>query len=545
MADNQVNVTTPSTNGKVNVTATTTTINTTATNTEALYYSNLSKNWAIKMDGKVLDEDYSSKYYASIAEQNAQSTTENAQICTSLNDTITSNFNSYSESLSNQLDNSLSSIQEQEQTSLTNLRDKESVAIESITTANTNSLADISTAQNEATNAVSDTKAKSITELEETKSTIITELETKGQSERDSIQADTELTASYRDEAKQSAEDSKYWAEISTAGQIQADWEQTDTQSKAYIQNKPDLTLKADVSYVDTELSEKQDKLTAGTGIAISDDNVISNTGANTDLSNLTSEGEKHFLNKTQLTNCILEAPNGVATYEGNTITVKAGLKVLMPNGINADGTFKNIEYTVPEDISYTTTSSGSNMLLLRSNGTCVATARQYYFRQNYTPSATTGWWYNTYKNQCYYTDGSSWNVASVPVVPILIAKELYPIQDFKTLQPVNLIKTSDYEYICGLGMPSNRHLTLTLGASGSTYTAPANGYYSVSKKVTAADQYLYFSSNTVEATVHSVASSNNLENYIPALKGSSVTISYTAKGDTSRFFFVYAEGEK
>ena len=46
-----------------------------------------------------------------------------------------------------------------------------------------------------------------------------------------------------------------------------------------------------------------------------------SGANADTDLSNLTAEGEKHFLNKTQLTNCILEAPNGVVEWSGVTPT--------------------------------------------------------------------------------------------------------------------------------------------------------------------------------------------------------------------------------
>ena len=46
-----------------------------------------------------------------------------------------------------------------------------------------------------------------------------------------------------------------------------------------------------------------------------------SGANADTDLSNLTAEGEKHFLNKNQITNCILEAPNGVAEWSGVTPT--------------------------------------------------------------------------------------------------------------------------------------------------------------------------------------------------------------------------------
>ena len=48
---------------------------------------------------------------------------------------------------------------------------------------------------------------------------------------------------------------------------------------------------------------------------------IIDFSPANTDLSNLTLAGEAHFLNKAQITNCILEAPNGVAQWSGVTPT--------------------------------------------------------------------------------------------------------------------------------------------------------------------------------------------------------------------------------
>lgn len=36
---------------------------------------------------------------------------------------------------------------------------------------------------------------------------------------------------------------------------------------------------------------------------------------------------------------------------------------------------------------------------------------------------------------------------------------------------------TQGLEYLSGLGMPSSKYIDLTLGASGTTYTAPANGW--------------------------------------------------------------------
>ena len=53
-------------------------------------------------------------------------------------------------------------------------------------------------------------------------------------------------------------------------------------------------------------------------------------------LSNLTEEGEKHFLNKTQLTNRILEAPNGTAEYSNVGLTGTAVVEDGILSGISS-----------------------------------------------------------------------------------------------------------------------------------------------------------------------------------------------------------------
>lgn len=59
-------------------------------------------------------------------------------------------------------------------------------------------------------------------------------------------------------------------------------------------------------------------------------------SGANTSLSNLTAAGEKHFFGKTQITNCILELPQTIKIEtSGQTLTLKAGSKMIYPNGSN------------------------------------------------------------------------------------------------------------------------------------------------------------------------------------------------------------------
>lgn len=58
-------------------------------------------------------------------------------------------------------------------------------------------------------------------------------------------------------------------------------------------------------------------------------------TRANVDLSNLTQEGEKHFLNKSQITNCITEIPQRIKyTLEDGVLTLLAGSVVIVPYGV-------------------------------------------------------------------------------------------------------------------------------------------------------------------------------------------------------------------
>lgn len=55
---------------------------------------------------------------------------------------------------------------------------------------------------------------------------------------------------------------------------------------------------------------------------------------ANSDLSNLTEAGEKHFLNKSQITNCILELPQRIKyTLIDGILTILKGSVVIVPYG--------------------------------------------------------------------------------------------------------------------------------------------------------------------------------------------------------------------
>lgn len=100
---------------------------------------------------------------------------------------------------------------------------------------------------------------------------------------------------------------------------------------------------------------------------------------------------------------------------------------------------------------------------------------------------------------------------------------------------------------VSNLCMPSEKATTLTAGASGTVYTAPANGYFVAEFGTTATQAYTALLNTTVGSFGYggwvSVASAN-VQCFTPARKGDTVKIFVTnAKCNWIKFF--YAEGEK
>lgn len=103
----------------------------------------------------------------------------------------------------------------------------------------------------------------------------------------------------------------------------------------------------------------------------------------------------------------------------------------------------------------------------------------------------------------------------------------------------------SSNEYMAHIAMPSNRFVELTLGASGATYTAPADGYFCFeSRPIKNVGQYCRLIGKSNERLCQSSYGSGagqNIEVSIPASKGQSIDVHYTAP--PYKFSFTYAEG--
>lgn len=99
-------------------------------------------------------------------------------------------------------------------------------------------------------------------------------------------------------------------------------------------------------------------------------------------------------------------------------------------------------------------------------------------------------------------------------------------------------------EKVANLAMPSNTLISLTLGANGSTYTAPANGYLYIDKFTAATNQYFMITTDAGGNVAQPYLSGSEIMFMVPMRKGAVARCMYNASGVTTLFCFIYAQGE-
>ena len=122
-----------------------------------------------------------------------------------------------------------------------------------------------------------------------------------------------------------------------------------------------------------------------------------------------------------------------------------------------------------------------------------------------------------------------------------------------ETVQNANLIDAgrigeqlatkTDMLQASGAGMPSSKYIDLTLGASGTPYTAPANGYFTISANTA---NLVRFDGLGVSCTLPDARGSFS-SGYVPVKKGKTMYLNYNSLvlSDPWNYFqFIYAEGE-
>ena len=145
------------------------------------------------------------------------------------------------------------------------------------------------------------------------------------------------------------------------------------------------------------------------------------NTRSNIDLSNLTETGEKHFLNKNQITNSVLEIPQDIKfELTDGVLKIKSGSKVYIPNGVDNFDT-----ETISGDITVgLSTETGTFRVFYRKGGNA-AYANQINVKSGATPiSNIQGMYYDTTLNKIsFYNNNTTGdgNLYSFPLAEVTI----------------------------------------------------------------------------------------------------------------------------
>lgn len=241
--------------------------------------------------------------------------------------------------------------------------------------------------------------------------------------------------------------------------------------------------------------------------------------------------------------------------YIGSTVFALPGVKGLIPNGRNTDGTLKNTEFTISQVQTFSITSewgtgveewwlNGINMDIHRA-------IRATYF-QDSKPSTPyqDAYWFSPKENILRQTTdtGATWT----QIQGSYGFNISFTSGKVTSLTPKTAFRALDYNdssTISGWAMPSNRYISLTLGASGSTYTAPANGYFILyaqyaSGTDTCFDIYNYSNAMGYRHWYGSNSALSAGRGFVPVQKGDILTVVINGTLQAVDFRFVYAEGE-
>lgn len=190
---------------------------------------------------------------------------------------------------------------------------------------------------------------------------------------------------------------------------------------------------------------------------------------------------KKDLSDTNYLTNCILEAPNGVAEYSVDTITAKKGLRVLIPDGRNEDGSLKSIDFTLEEDSVITISNTLNTFLTINMNGVLAftsSTKTSLIVSETIPDYQQTMFWYQPSTNYFKYSSdtGKSWTIKQIAIIGEF-SSTVSNITSLKTYQTLELIKDTDKDKIFNWIAPD---WSKGIALSGTSGIIKDNGYLSL-----------------------------------------------------------------
>lgn len=210
--------------------------------------------------------------------------------------------------------------------------------------------------------------------------------------------------------------------------------------------------------------------------------------------------------------------------FVGSVVWVDKGVEALCPNGLNSsDGTYNSIEFK-------------NQTLALYDNANLKNTRRVLRMLADGTFARSTGF----YVDQSGYLTQQDTNMQLPPSFTFakIITDTNALITTFEPYGTFRATKVDD-----SISLPSITRINLTLGATGTKYVMPGNGWLYLKKQSGANNTYAYFKAPFYEVLASGATSNAYLVLFMPVTTGQTVTVDYTATGTTANFHFLYAMG--
>lgn len=241
---------------------------------------------------------------------------------------------------------------------------------------------------------------------------------------------------------------------------------------------------------------------------------------------------------------------NGMG-YVGSADFVLPGVKGLIPDGRNADGSLKNIEATVSSVQVFQSSGSGYGLVFsINSNGV-VAVRNSKCYSDGLKPTWFDGGiyatWFDTDSNKMFYTSdgGTTWTQVYYCMISSTYITNAGQYDYLQTKKAFRAVDYNDTEFIAHQTFPSVRYIDFTLPTSGTSWSAPADGYVVVVKSGNAS-QYIQLSTGAFSVNTYAPNYNGAIVMIIcPVEKGKAVSFDYDLGGATTVCRFIYANGAR
>ena len=239
--------------------------------------------------------------------------------------------------------------------------------------------------------------------------------------------------------------------------------------------------------------------------------------------------------------------------YIGSTMFMLPGIKVEYTIGRNPDGTYIKQMFTSTSVM--TNTISGNYYAYFDVGFDVAAATNQIGYFGAYTncmytslnpiiPSTGNVIWYNPMTGQAKLvnSDGTISSGICGSFRPCRCHVSAGKIDWWTNNNSiVNTVNSYSRPELAGMGMPSSNYINLTLGATGATYVAPANGWFHATGTTSDALNQLNFYNGTL-STSTTAPSGYGSRLILPVNKGDFVKFTYSSISPTLHFFFMRKE---